>query len=490
MPGFTGIENLAGGAGQDVFTVTAMGASLTGGITAGGEDDQITIGGANNAVSGVVNAGAGNDTVTLDDGADLTGGGVGGGAVDTAGNDRIEINGTVTGDLTDLTGDNTFVLGTGAILNGVITGSAAGVDVIEGGATASVYRIDNVNTGLIDGRVDRFTDIDGLTGGDGVPDTFRFEGMGSLTGAIVGGTGPDTIEGLDGVADSVTLTGTDAALAGDASFAGGGFSDIENLDLRDGADSVTLTAGSNLTGTLDGGAGIDSLTGPDTATTFNVDGPAAGQGNVTGGATVNEFQSIENLTGGDQSDTFNVNADLAGDVNGGLGDDTLNLAVDTTIGGDVNDVENVNLVVDGTNAADTIEIEVVGGILQAVINGSVSQFFTPTGTTSVSLTVNGLDGVDTLILDYASGPLPDEITFADAADGDTERVRIEGTVATVAQEVSLSDTLDINGRRVVTLVSGGVSQTVAVERTRSAAYLIRYSPGWAPPSSVVMLSRL
>ena len=34
------------------------------------------------------------------------------------------------------------------------------------------------------------------------------------------------------------------------------------------------------------------------------------------------------------------------------------------------------------------------------------------------------------------------------------------------------------------------SQVIDTVRTRSAAYLARYSAGWAPPSRVIMFSRL
>ena len=453
--GFTNVENLSGAAGQDVFDVTAAGASLAGGISGGGEVDTITIGGNANVVAGVVDGGGDADVINLNDGADVTGGGVDGGA----GTDAVNVTGTVSGDLGGGADDDIFTLAAGAILNGVITGGT-GSDLIDGGDTSTVFRITGLNSGLLDGRVDGFSSVESLAGGT-ADDTFRFEGAGALSGAIDGGgagADSDVIEGLDGVVDNVTLTGADA---GDADFAADGFSDVESVDLRDGADNVTLGDGSSLSGTLSGGAGADSLIGPDTATTFNVTGVDAG--NVTGGSTIPDFQSFENLTGGADNDTFNVDANLSDNIDGGAGtEDTLNLAAGVTIGGNVTNVENVNLVVNGTTGttggADTIVIRNTGGILEAVVNGSVSQFFTPAGASNISLTVAGLGGVDTLTVNYSVGTLPSEITFVDTqatpVDGQAEQVRLVGDGIGGNQLVSFDPVLDADGLRVVTLRNG------------------------------------
>lgn len=71
--------------------------------------------------------------------------------------------------------------------------------------------------------------------------------------------------------------------------------------------------------TWQGGTGIDSLSGPNTAIIWSVTG--ANSGNV---ANVS-FASMENLIGNSQLDTFafQANGSVSGQINGGLGEDVL-----------------------------------------------------------------------------------------------------------------------------------------------------------------------
>jgi len=84
------------------------------------------------------------------------------------------------------------------------------------------------------------------------------------------------------------------------------------------------------TAVINGGTGSDSIFGPNTANTWNITGPNAG--NVTGTYAFT-FSDIENLTGGSSTDTFifaNNSASLSGNLDGDDGSDVLNYAARTT----------------------------------------------------------------------------------------------------------------------------------------------------------------
>lgn len=86
----------------------------------------------------------------------------------------------------------------------------------------------------------------------------------------------------------------------------------------DGNDTFTLVSGA---ATIVGGAGTDTLVGPNTANSWQLTGSGVGNLNTT-----LSFQNLENLTGGSQADTFTLatsTAGLSGSLNGGGGLDVL-----------------------------------------------------------------------------------------------------------------------------------------------------------------------
>ncbi|MGE5244229.1 MAG: beta strand repeat-containing protein, partial [Betaproteobacteria bacterium] len=95
------------------------------------------------------------------------------------------------------------------------------------------------------------------------------------------------------------------------------------LNLRGGDDTLALGAldpSFTATVTLAGGVGDDTLTGPDVANAWTIDGP---DGGTLNGAT--NFMGFENLAGGAQTDVFTLTVDgsLSGTLGGGAGADTL-----------------------------------------------------------------------------------------------------------------------------------------------------------------------
>lgn len=415
--GGTGNDTIYGGGGNDSFW---------------GEDGNDSIIGA--AGADVFDGGAGNDTFAGGSGNDTYYGGTGLDVLDfstsfAAVNVNLQTN-TLTGG--DATGD---VIGFG--VDGII-GSAYN-DTLTG-ADSENFSSPDIYTTYIDGGagddiIDGRGGSDTLIGGSGADTIYGGSGNDSITGgtgndSIDGGAGNDTLLGGDGTdtfviaegaetdtitggesagdADiitftttsnlTVTFTGAEAGTYSSSSGVTGTFTEIEQLSLGSGNDTVNaaasgsgvfITAGAgadSITGsasadtitggtgsdTITGGAGNDSLSGGDDADRFVV-GDGAGIDTITGGeggtdsdwlvfggsvgvsvtytgnesgnytsasGTSGQFTEIEYLDGGSGNDTINAAAsNSAVRIDGGAGNDLITggVVADTLIGGSGND---------------------------------------------------------------------------------------------------------------------------------------------------------
>ncbi len=332
VPSFVNIQNLVGGTGNDDF-VFSNGATL----------------------SGAVDGGAGNDTLNVS-------------AYMTATNAALTGLGPIDGYAGNVTGVTGFT-----DLETLIGGPAAGA-TLTGLNGAATWAIGGAGSYTINGsgRNFAFSGITNLTGGAGADD-FVFAPGATFAGAIDGGGGTDTLDFSAYTTPlNITLTGLGATdgFAGTPAAITGGFTDIDNIigsatatpqtltgtnlnavwsvgvggadgyaasghtltfsnfqDLTGGSgnDNFVVAAGATFAGVLDGGAGTNTLTGPNQNATWNVTG--ANTGNIAGGV-VASFQNIQNLTGGTANDDFVFSnaATLSGTVDGGAGADTLNLS--------------------------------------------------------------------------------------------------------------------------------------------------------------------
>jgi Ca2+-binding RTX toxin-like protein len=265
---FSGIENLSGGSGADVFVFDGGSVAATSG---GGGADTLDL---SADTTGVV--------VDLSDGTASYAG------------DLSGIESVVTG-----SGDDTLL---GALrASGLAMG--AGTDTLDFAGVASDLRV----TVHADGR---------LSVTDGISRVERIAGVESA----IGGTGSDTLAGPNTGA-TWNVTGPDAG-----SVAGVTFSGFENLAGGFGADVFAFDGGS--VATASGGWGsADTLIGPDADTTWEVTGPYAGSvagvafsgfENLAGrsGADVFAFAggSVDSTFGGWGADTLDLSADTAGVV--------------------------------------------------------------------------------------------------------------------------------------------------------------------------------
>src|SRR5690606_13556487 len=220
-----------------------------------------------------------------------------------------------------------------------------------------------------------------IDGGAGTGDAVDYTALGAITVTL--GTGVTNIEDLLG-ATAATLAGGNTWVvtgANTGTVDGFNFSGFGNISGTTGDDSFTLNAGGTLSGTLDGGAGSDTLTGAqivnvaltgsgangfsgtNAAITGNFTGidviSGAGGGTLTGSNTTNtwtldgtptltvgsatlSFEGFAILQGGTGADTFDVSAASTFDLLGGAGADSFNL--DATLTGSI----------DGEAGTDTV----------------------------------------------------------------------------------------------------------------------------------------
>ena len=345
--GFTGIENLTGGTGNDRFAFAAAG-SLSGSISGGAGTDHLDYSARTDSLS-----------ATLTD-SDATG--FAGGAVMAAVAARqtsitggfTGINqltgGTATDSLTGDDADATWTLGADAqgnernsyaLMRSVVGGQPvtdtltfSSFDNLTGGSLADTFNIDAAHSGDLDGGAgaDTFNiantlmgNIDGGTGDD----TFTFSGAGAITGTLAGGTGDDTLNfmALSDVerlsvmmTDAVTGTGVASFINGGMA---GGFTGIETLEgflMR-----FTGDANRHARWTLaSAGNSYQALTAP-----------ASDPNAETVGASINLTASVNTLVGGDLSDTFDIATAFDGTLQGGAGDNTFTFADGGSIAGSI-----------------------------------------------------------------------------------------------------------------------------------------------------------
>ena len=367
-------------------------------------------------------------------------------------------------------GDDRFVVLDPSTTTAVDGGG--GNNTLVGADAANAWTISGTDSGALNAQT--FSNVQNVQGGAG-EDTFTLAPEGQLAGAIGGGGGNDTLVAADG--DNVwIISATDAGKLNGQTFAG-----IENL--RGGAGNDTfIFAGGSISGSIDGGAGVntldysqqasgvtidlragaasgtngfanigsfigssgeDTLVGRDEDSTWTIDAPDAGSvGTVA-------FSEIENLSGGSGSDRFDFSAagSLAGTITGGLGDDSIAGAdkantwtVSDVDAGTVNDVAYASIEnLFGGKDSDVFVVMAAGGLSGTMAGGEgVDRVRGPerrtvwrlTGPGSGDVGGNRFSGVEALEGsgdDTLQGPAPDTTwTISGANSGEVSGVAFSG----------------------------------------------------------------
>jgi hypothetical protein len=217
----------------------------------------------------VIGLDAGDDTFTLGSAADsgsVVGDGTttGGQTAGNGGDDRIVINGDVN------------VGGTPQVIGDNVSGDGGDDTIIVNGTVSHTIWADDA-------------------GGDGGDDTIIING--SLTGSLVG----DNVSG-DGGDDTIIINGSAASIFGDDAGGVGGDDYIEingsagDIHGEGGADQVVLGEDASVTGTIDGGAGNDTLTF-DALTQSQADALNPAGGSITINGHTYTWLNFENLLG-------------------------------------------------------------------------------------------------------------------------------------------------------------------------------------------------
>ena len=172
-----------------------------------------------------------------------------------------------------------------------LLGSGSAGDTLTGTNASATWTINGANGGTLSTGF-TFANFENLTGGS-ASDSFVLSG-GTVSGAINGGGGSDTLSG----STTYSISGPNAGTAtGVASFTG-----IETLTGTGGNDTFTLAVAS-FNGTIDGAAGNDTLTAANVANNWVLTSVGAGTLNTT---TI--FTSIETMVGGTAMDTLSGSA--------------------------------------------------------------------------------------------------------------------------------------------------------------------------------------
>lgn len=506
ISGFSNIENLNGNAGTDDY-IFSDGSSISGIVDGGGSTDVVN----QSAQSGFVNLTLGSAGYTNIESF------IGNGSNSTLTGENIVNTWTITGvdsgtvgpinfsnisNLQGGSGDDSFTTNGGTV-TGLIDGGS-GTDLILAENVINTWNITAANAGNVN-NINAFTGIERLQGNANV-DNFVFADGSSFVGVIDGAGGADlvdyssetgavnvslatsqfqNIESFTGNTVNSTLVGENStntwSITGSnaGTVNGTNFSGFNNVTGNASVDTFVL-AGGNITGVIDGGTGNDTIQAENITNSWTVSSNDAG--NLT---KVNAFQNIDNLLGGSAVDTFNIDANLSGVVDGGSGDDVINLGGLVVIGGGLvggtgldslfGPTQNSNWIISATdsgfvNSISFSQIESLNGGIgddafnvansaNAIISGGISGgagnddlFVDYVGVSSRTVNYDGGAGVDSISLtgsaaglvnSYVFGPASDMVNITSTASANTQNVM--GTGIEIITDSMTADNINLLG---------------------------------------------
>ncbi len=396
------LSNLLGSAGSEILTITGTTAVSNSIQGAGGADTISVLGHA--SVTGSVSGGSGGhdssggsdagDTITVNTtgtvgsvageaGDDILGllSGTVGSVTGGSGADAVTLaGGTVTGNIDAGTGDDGFIWSSGT-MSGFASGDGSDIATVTAAEYDGSQFLDGGDdTDVADGFIDVLT-LDGVTGTFNGGNIVNWEVVGVANGADVVIDSLVTSQ-LTACGGSVTLDGASTAndvdgCIDDNGIEVSGTTVIANdIDGAGGSDTITVSGDASVTGAVLGdGDGQDASAAADAGDIITVDTTGA-VGSVNGGLgedTINLLSgSVGAASGDDGNDTLILDgATVAGVVSGGIGDDTFMWSSGTTTGfdsGDGSDIASVTAAeYDGTQVLDGgDDTDVADGFIDAL----------------------------------------------------------------------------------------------------------------------------
>jgi CHAT domain-containing protein len=331
--------------------------------------------------------------------------------------------------LTGGTANDTFLFGKGASISGTINGEA-GIDTLNYSAYATPVTVNlafgtATNTGVL-------SNIENLIGGS---------------------SGNNTLIGSN-TANTWNITGTDSGnINGTVSF-----SSFQNLTGGTGNDTFVFSNGVGVSGTINGGAGTNTLdySAYNTPITVNL---GLGTATNTGG-----LSNIQNVTGGSNNDT------LIGDANnnivrGNAGDDTLSGGggADILEGGTGSDrvveTQDANMTLTDTSLViGDLGTETLSSIEAATLTGGAGVNNFTVSNWSGTATIDGGSGDDTYIINL-NGTGAGTTTVSDSGTTGSDTLTVNGTAT--ADTLTLTATQLNRGAETVNL--NGAIENLAVD---------------------------
>ncbi|MGE5624963.1 MAG: beta strand repeat-containing protein, partial [Bacillota bacterium] len=421
---WSGFGSLTGGTGNDDF-VFSSGVALTGSVSGGTGSDTLdfsaktstlvvnltgsaangysgtTTGSATNPIAGgftgieTVDGGTGSNTLNGENTANIWNvtGGDSGTYNDGAGNGSLTWNSF--GNLGGGSSTDDFVFANGATLSGTVSGGA-GADTLDYSAYVTATNVTLTGTGS-----------NGVSGTDGGI-TGGFSGIDTITGSA---TAANTLTG-ENTANTWAINAADAGTLNDGTVTIN-WSNFGSLTGGSSTDSFTLSGTGNVTGTLSGGAGVNTLIGNNLVNAWALTG--TGAGTLTDSNGSNAFTGIQKLVGGTTTDTLDysgfgsaatvtisgtgTNDGFKGSATGITSFDNMNGLTGSGLGDTLVKSSGVN----AWNLSGADSGDVNGFAYTNVANltgGSGTDTFTINGGT-VSGTITGGSGTETLVGDNA-----------------------------------------------------------------------------------------
>jgi len=302
----------------------------------------------------------------------------------------------------------TVNLGTGSAT------STAGVSGIQDVVGTSGN--DAITAGAIGGTLTGNGGSDTLFGGSG-PDTFVVGPTQAASTTIDGGSGSNTLVAAN-IVNSWNITGANSGSLNAIAFA-----NVQRLMGGTAADTFTSGTSGNVSGSIVGGGGLDSLVAANGSNAWNI--TAGNTGSLNGIA----FSGIANLTGGTSNDVFSFGSAgfVGGAVNGGGGNDVLNFSsrsagavvnlqtgAATAVGAGISNIE----IVHGGSGADTLTGNATGNVL---IGGGGADTISGGNGRSVLIGRNGNDKI--------KGGNADDIIIGGSTDFDANYTALASILA-------------------------------------------------------------
>ncbi len=403
--------DIDGGAGDDTLSFANLGSAVAVVVDGAAADGAAGSEAALQSFADIDNVigSAGDDSITVDVDAtvDLSGG---------AGNDTFNVNAALTGAVAGNGGGDSLILADGATVDGSFDGGA-GSDTIDASAYSAGVTTTVAGAGSTDGATGSSLLNAVATAFDNVETLVTGIAADLFT---ISGDAPLDIASNDGD-DLFTL---DATLTGDISAGAGN-------------DSLAVADGQGVTGSFDGGTGVDTLDASaySTAIAVTIDGAGAVDGIAGGAGTVaTQFDNVDTLITGAGADTLSVAGAGAADVITNAGADTLTFAdgatllgaVDTGTGADALDLSAYTTAItvtlgSGNGASGSLD---ANGVTTTVANiDSLT-----TGSADDSITLGGAPVVDVATTAGSDSFQIDGIVTGtlDAGDGDDSFVLGDG----------------------------------------------------------------